>query len=66
MLKKCTPLRREAHLEVHIWKHKVAKHVGLGPLLYVAMWKKRTPLWREAHLEVNCVKNWGFQTYFDM
>ena len=29
----------------HIWKSKVAKHVGLGALLEVEMWKKCTPLW---------------------
>ena len=40
----------------HILKSKVAKHVGLGPLLEVEMWKKCTPLWREAHFEVKMYK----------
>ena len=40
----------------HILKSKVAKHVGFGRLLEVAMWKKCTPLWREAHFEVKMYK----------
>ena len=51
MLKKCTPLWREAHLEV-----KVLKTDGFGALLEVEMTKKCTALWREAHLEVKRVK----------
>ena len=39
----------------HIFKSKVAKHVGLGTLLEVEMWKKCTPLWREAHVQVKSV-----------
>ena len=34
----------------------MAKHVGFGRLLEVAMWKKCTPLWRGAHFEVNMYK----------
>ena len=51
MLKKCTPLWREAHLEVKMYK----THL-LGPLLAVEMSKKCTPLWREAHFEVKMLK----------
>ena len=40
----------------HIFKSKVLKTDGLGPLLEVQMSKKCTPLWREAHLEVKSVK----------
>ena len=47
MLKKCTPLWREAHFEI-----KCRKHTSAGPLLEVEMSKKCTPLWREAHFEV--------------
>ena len=52
MSKKCTPLWREAHLEV-----KVKKHTILGPLLEVAMSNKCTPLWREAHVLAKNVQN---------
>ena len=52
MLKKCTLLWREAHLEV-----KCVKNWRLGALLEVEMSKKCTPLWHEAHLEVKSVKN---------
>ena len=48
----------------HIWKSKVLKTDGLGPLLEVAMSKKCTPLWREAHYEVKSVKNWRSRTTF--
>jgi hypothetical protein len=59
MLKKSTPLWREAHLEVKMYKHR-----NLGPLLEVAMSKKCTPLWREAHFQVKRVKNWRSRTTF--
>ena len=49
--KKCTPLWREAHLEV-----KMRKHFSLGALLEVKMSQKCTPLWREARLQVKSVK----------
>ena len=40
----------------HISKSKCTKHLGLGPLLEVAMSKKCTPLWREAHFEAKMYK----------
>ena len=50
MSKKCTPLWRQAHLEVKMYKtHQV--------LLAVEMSKKCTPLWREARFEVKCSKH---------
>ena len=49
--KKCTRLRREAHVKV-----KSTKHTMIGALLEVAMLKKRTLLWHEAHFEVKMVK----------
>jgi hypothetical protein len=45
MLKKCTPLWREAHFQVK-------KHEMLEPLLEVQILKKCIPLWREAHCQV--------------
>ena len=51
MSKKCTPLWREAHLQV-----KKLKHLTFGSLLEVQMSKKCTPLWRESHLQVKKVK----------
>ena len=57
MLKKCTPLWREAHFQVKSVKLKTG---GLGPLFggsdVEKVSKKCTPLWREAHLEVKSVK----------
>ena len=55
MSKKCTPLWREAHFEVKMYKR---------PLLEVEMSKKCTPLWREAHFQVKSVKNWRSRTTF--
>ena len=57
MSKKCTPLWREAHLEVKMYK-------TVGPLLEVAMSKMCTPLWREAHFEVKVLKAPGVRTTF--
>ena len=51
-MKNCTPLWREAHFEVKMYK----AHQGFGPLLEVAMSKKCMPLWREAHFEVKMYK----------
>ena len=59
MSKKCTPLWREAHFEV-----KMYKTGGLGPLLEVEMSKKCTPLWREAHFEVKMYKTHHSRTTF--
>ena len=57
-MKSCTPLRREAHFEV-----KMFKTLGFGPLLEVEMWKKCTPLWCEAHFEVK-MYNTPFSDHF--
>ena len=51
MMKKWTPLRREADFQV-----KMHKHTMLGPLLEVDMSKKCTPFWREARFEVKSEK----------
>ena len=58
-MKSCTPLWREAHLEV-----KMLKTPGFGPLLEVAMSKKCTPLWREAHFQVKMYKAHEVRTTF--
>ena len=50
MLKKCTPLWREAHFQV-----KMLKTLGIGSDVEKVS-KKCTPLWREAHFEVKSVK----------
>ena len=51
MSKKCTPLWREAHFQVKMYKtHQVRK------TLEVAMSKKCTPLWRKAHFQVKMYK----------
>ena len=54
MSKKCTPLWREAHFQV-----KMYKTPGVRTLLEVAMSKKCTPLWREAHFQVKVLKTDG-------
>ena len=59
MSKKCTPLWREARLEV-----KMLKTQGFGPLLEVQISKKCTPLWREAHFEVKMLKRLAVRTTF--
>ena len=59
MSKKCTPLWREAHVEV-----KMSKHTTFGPLFEVEMSKKYTLLWREAHFEVKMLKTPGVRTTF--
>ena len=55
----CTPLWREAHLQVKKLK---APHVQ--STLEVQMSKRCTPLWREARLEVKSVKNWWVRSTF--
>ena len=60
MSKKRTPLWREAHFEVKMYKTLAI----LGPLLEVAMSKKCTPLWREAHFEVKMYKTHHARTTF--
>ena len=52
MLKKCTPLWREAHFAVKMYK----AHTRSGSLLEVEMSKKCTLLWREAHFQVKMYK----------
>ena len=58
MSKKCTPLWREAHLQV-----KSQRHLTFGALLE-EMSKKCTPLWREAHAQVKMYKTHHVQTAF--
>ena len=55
MSKKCTPLWREAHFEVKMYK---TLHVRatFGGSDGEKVSKKCTPLWREAHFEVKSVK----------
>ena len=60
MSKKCTPLRREARLELKMYKHTM-----FGALLEVAMFKKCTPLWCEAHFEVNMYKTHQTRNAFE-
>ena len=65
MSKKCTPLWREAHFEVKMYKtHHSRTTFGGSDVEKVS--KKCTPLWREAHFEVKSVKNWGFWAFFDV
>ena len=45
---KCTPLWREAHFEVKMYKAHHARST-----FWKLRWWKRTPLWREAHVQVN-------------
>ena len=65
MLKKCTPLWREAHFEVKSVKNWRSR-TTFGGSDVEKVSKKRTPLWREAHFEVKSVKNWGFWAFFDV
>ena len=51
-MKNCTPLWREAHFQVKMYK----THQR-GPLLEVEMSKKCTLLWREAHVKSKCTRN---------
>ena len=57
--KKCTPLWREAHFEV-----KMYKTLGVRTTLEVQISKKCTPLCREAHFEVKMLKTPGVWTTF--
>ena len=56
MLKKCTPLWREAHFEVKMYK----KTPFSDHFWKLRCWKKCTPLWRKAHFEVKMYKTLGF------
>ena len=60
MSKKCTPLWREAHFQVKMYKTP-QRRTTFGS------WdvEKCTPLWREAHFQVKSVKNWTFWAFFD-
>ena len=60
MSKKCTPLWREAHLEVKMHKTPQPR----DHFLEVAMSKKCTPLWREAHLEGRMYKTHHVSDHF--
>ena len=59
-MKKCTPLWREAHLEVKMYK----AHHSRTTFLEVEMSKKCTPLWREAHFQVKMYKTPQRRTTF--
>ena len=58
-MKNCTPLWREAHFQVKMYK----THHG-RPLFEIQMSKKCTPLWREAHFQVKMLKTLGVRTTF--
>ena len=59
MSKKCTPLWREVHFEIKMYKaHQ------LRTFLEVKMSKKCTPLWREAHFQVKMHKTPHVRTTF--
>ena len=60
LLKKWTPLWREAHFEVKMYK----THEGFGPLLEIEMSKRCTPLWPAAHFEVKMWNAPGVRTTF--
>ena len=60
MSKKCTPLWREAHLQVK----KLETPLTFRQLLEVEMSKKCTQLRREAHFEVKMLKTSGARTTF--
>ena len=53
-MKNCTPLWREAHFQVKMYK---APHVMFGALLEVALLKKCTPLWPEHMSKSKCTKH---------
>ena len=61
-MKNCTPLWREAHFQVKMYK--THHFQGLGPLLEVEMSKKCTPLWREAHFQVKMYKTHQVSDHF--
>ena len=65
MLKKCTPLWREAHFQVKSVKNWRSR-TTFGGSDVEKVSKKCTPLWREAHFEVKSVKNRGFWAFFDV
>ena len=62
-MKNCTPLWREAHFEVKMYKAPKLRNT-FNILLEVALSKKCTPLWREAHFEVKVYKARHVRTTF--
>ena len=69
MSKKCTPLWREAHFQVKMYKthekvQSTFRSQNVGPLLEVEMSKKCTPLWREAHFQVKMLKTLTVSDHF--
>ena len=65
MLKKCTPLWREAHFQVQSVKNWRSRTTFWSSDVEKVS-KKCTPLRREAHFEVKSVKNLGFWAFFDV
>ena len=60
MSKKCTPLWREAHFEVKMYKtHRLRSTFGSWDV------EKCTPLWREAHIQVKTLKAQHARTTFE-
>ena len=59
MSKKCTPLWREAHFQV-----KMYKTLGVRTIFGGSDVEKCTPLWREAHFQVKMFKTLGVRTTF--
>ena len=64
MSKKCTPLWREAHFQVKMYKtHHARTTFGGSDVEKVS--KKCTPLWREAHFQVKMYKTHHARTTFE-
>ena len=63
-MEKCTPLWREAHFEVKMYKTPQCRTTFGSWILYQVMSKKCTPLWREAHFEVKMCKNTPVSGHF--
>ena len=61
MSKKCTPLWREAHFKVKMYKaHQVRTTFRSSDV------EKVQPLWREAHFEVKMYKTLGVRFFFEV
>ena len=61
MSKKCTPVWREAHFQVKMYKaHQVRTAFGSSAV------EKCTQLWREAHFQVKMLKQHMFGPLFDV
>ena len=63
MSKKCTPLWREAHFQVKMYKAHHSRTTFGGPDVEKVS-KKCTPLWREAHFQVKMYKAHHSRTTF--